>query len=62
LFGWLRAIHPSDLRSQTYCGESAFDRIRGAQVHPMLGRVSIEFEQHIGVIDDLGDPDSSGSR
>ena len=33
-----------DLRSQTYCGESAFDRVSRSQVDPVLGGVSIEFE------------------
>ena len=53
--GCARSGPLGDLRSQTYCGESAFDRICGAQVHPMLGRVVVELQQDIGVIDDLGD-------
>src|ERR1700757_2720646 len=28
--------------------------IRRAQVYPMLGRVLVELQQHVGVVDDLG--------
>jgi hypothetical protein len=42
-----------DLGGQTHRRESAFDRVRGAQVDPTLGRVAVELEQHVGVIDDL---------
>jgi hypothetical protein len=42
------------LGSQTYCRKSTFDRIRRAQVYPMLGRVLVELQQQVGVVDDLG--------
>ena len=38
--GCARSGSLGDLCSQTYCGESAFDRVRGAQVDPVLGGVS----------------------
>ena len=30
-------------------------RVRRAQMHPVLGRVAVELQEHIGVVDDLGD-------
>jgi hypothetical protein len=44
-----------ELGPQTYGGKGAFDRVRGGQVDPVLGGVLVEFQKHIGVIDDLGD-------
>src|SRR5271163_5184545 len=35
--------------------ESRLDRICGAQVHPMLGRVVVESEQHVEVVADFRD-------
>ena len=34
-------------------GEGRLDRIGGSQVHPMLGRVVVELEQHVQVVGDL---------
>ena len=42
------------LESQTYCGKGTFDQFRGAKVHPIIGRVLVELQQHVGVVDDLG--------
>src|SRR5919197_5472119 len=36
-------------------GEGGLDRIRGAQVHPVLGRVVVEGQQHVKVVGDLPD-------
>ena len=43
------------LRSQSHGGEGRLDRVRGPQVDPVLGWVVVEREQHIEVVDDLGD-------
>ncbi len=44
-----------DLGPQPHGGKSAFDRVRGAQMDPMLGRILVELQQHVGVVDDHGD-------
>jgi hypothetical protein len=31
------------------------DRVGGSQMNPVLGRVFVQFQQHVGVVDDLGD-------
>jgi hypothetical protein len=31
------------------------DRVRGTQMHPMLGRILVELQQHVGVVGDLCD-------
>jgi hypothetical protein len=31
------------------------DRVRGAQMHPMLGRIFVELKQHVGIVGDLRD-------
>jgi len=31
------------------------DRVGGAQMNPVLGGILVELQQHVGVIDDLGD-------
>jgi hypothetical protein len=36
-------------------GEGRLDRVRGAQVHPVLGREVVEGEQLVEVVDELGD-------
>ena len=42
-----------DFRPQSHCGEGGFDRVRGAEVNPMLGRVFEELEQHVEIVDDF---------
>src|ERR1700729_3725179 len=44
-----------DLAPQTHCRESRFDGVRRAQMDPMLRRVVVELQQHVGVVDDLRD-------
>ena len=41
------------VRSRTV--ERWLDRVGGAQMDPVLGRVLVELQEHIGIIDDLGD-------
>ena len=53
--GRLGAGALGDFRSQTYCGEGAFDRVDGPQMHPVLGRVLVELQEDVGVFDDFGD-------
>jgi hypothetical protein len=44
-----------DLGPQPHGGKGAVDRIGGAQMNPVLGGVLVELQEHIGIIDDLGD-------
>jgi hypothetical protein len=32
-----------------------FDRVGGAQVNRVLGGIAVDLQQHVGVVDDLGD-------
>ena len=43
-----------DLGTQPHRGERRLDRIGGTQVNPILGRVLVELQEHIGIVDDLG--------
>jgi hypothetical protein len=44
-----------DLGPQSHGGKGAFDQVRGAQGDPLLGRILVALQQHVGVIDDLRD-------
>ena len=48
-----RARPLGNLAPQTHCRESRFDGVRRAQMDPMLRRVVVELQQHVGVVDDL---------
>jgi hypothetical protein len=53
--GGARAGTPGDLRAVPDGGEGRLDRVGGAQVDPVLGRVVIERQELLGVVGDLGD-------
>src|SRR5215208_4532904 len=44
-----------DALAQPHGRKSRLDRVSSSEVNPMFGRVAVELEQHISVLDDLGD-------